>query len=1548
MFHRASRNRRALSLLIVVLMAVSGLFVVALEALPAAQAASCSQTGSVISGNWYITTTQVCSGIMYTVDGSVYIYNGGSLTLQNGGLSFLQDTNHRGRFLTVYGTGSSLTLVNSIVTSQTNAIDPYLYLNISVNGLSSFTMTQGSVLQFPGWFNTSSVGGSPTITLSNSEVTGIPDSALTPLFSSNALVDLNDDAPVIAWSGTNAYLYRSNLSKLFEDPVAAVRNAQPMSLQGSSHLYAYDTYIGIDYANATTSSGPYIHNTLSLTGSSSAYLYNLTIDLSQSPSSFSQYSSAFSFGDGTSTAYLLRWLHVTVTDAAGNPVGNAGIWSRLSPTPTTATYPETGSPTPSSTTLAYLGGKTSGNWNLTGSNGQVLIPQWTDTLNQASAPNAYSFGSFTETAKYLSYSSTGGASFPPYPSLSTDANNEYLTLPLNTAPICPSPVVTWNNLQFSGAVSLSSSVLVTGPVTLTNANVFVEQSATACSYIMVSSTGSLTVTNSVIGSNYPIVLAVAGGQLKVQSGSNLALSANGHPGMLRSNASAQVTVTDSTVNANVALMGAGTTLARDMFLGPDFSVHTTALLKLYDANLNAVQSISLLTDLGSNQSLAIDVRNVTFNQLLTPQLQFSGTQDVQLTNVSLYDPTGTWYLGMIGGSAIVSRYWWVDLNDVDGTGTLLASANATILVQRINPKTLQPVAAPNPVPGDTAYFTANTTWPVSAPLGTVLYRAYQDSWTANGGHTVNDTYVVSGTASVQGTTFYPDSSITTTVTADTVANLRFSTLTPDFSVLSVVVTGDNGLSYLQPLNRAQTITATIHNAGQISVRNVTVDFFSTNVDLNNDGIMDSSVGAYQVAGTLIATVTVPLVPANGNTNASATWTFQGSSATALVISVVVNPPVGAPTGPGAIPETNTHNNIATETVDFFAWPDLAITGPSDVSFPAEAVANNTVYVNVTVHNLGTAAANGATLLIREGSAQVSNAVVFNILAGQAVTLAVAWRPTSPGYHNITVYVLAPNGTQPQTFDYNFANNWYRVQRLVLSQPDLALKSSDYQPLTEPQNTPFAITVHVYNLGQTPVQNTSVAVYLNGNYSTEYGRTTGIAVIHEANVTVQVSGLPTPGVNQTLNIVVNPNHVLVEGGKGFANNYANVTITITPPVGQIILTSPASATTYEPTETISVAGVVRDNTQAGNGIPNLPLTVSVLDSSGNVVLGPFNTQTDANGVFFLGVPLGGNLADGTYTLRVASGTGTGVSSATPSIVIHRNVSFLFTPVPLLGIQWWLFLVILAAVAAIVIGVTLYFKVYGLGKMVECGECGAFIPEDATVCPKCGVEFEKDMAKCSNCQAWIPVDVKQCPECGVEFATGEVEMADYQEKMRLQYDEVVQKFKEDASRQLGRTLSDKEFQEWWRKQPTFLTFEDWLREEEEMRKMGSRPCPVCGTLNSVTATVCHKCGSLMKEEKRPPSGGAAPSGGTAPAAKPAGAPARAPGPGTAATEPQGAPPTAPGAPETVRRVIRKPIAPAPVVQKKVIKRPVAEGEQASTQDGTDQQQSQSGDQKQEDEV
>ena len=497
---------------------------------------------------------------------------------------------------------------------------------------------------------------------------------------------------------------------------------------------------------------------------------------------------------------------------------------------------------------------------------------------------------------------------------------------------------------------------------------------------------------------------------------------------------------------------------------------------------------------------------------------------------------------------------------------------------------------------------------------------------------------------------------------------------------------------------------------------------------------------------------------------------------------------------------------------------------------------------------------------------------------------------------------------------------------VRTGPDLELRSSEYTTRSVIQNQPFTVDAIIHNQGQTTATSVDIAAYLN-NRSQLLVRATVPSVVPNGRVTqtLNIPGLANSGA-QTLLLWVDPDNTINEGGVAQeSNNAVNVSLFVQPPPSGYVAMDIVPDQAIQPGSQMAVTGFVRDANQTG--IAGVVLNVQ-LRQAGNP-LASTSTTTGAEGTFAAILDVPGGLSEGSYQLVVTPSA----SSITPdqrSVKVTVNTPLLNRPLPFLGIPLWLFLVILAAAAAIGIGVTLYIKVFGLGKMVECGECGAFIPEDATSCPKCGVEFEKDMAKCSNCQAWIPVDVKQCPECGVEFATGEVEMADYQEKMRLQYDEVVSKFKEEASRQLGRALSDREFQEWWRKQPTFVTFEDWLREEEEMRKMGSKPCPTCGTLNSVTATVCHKCGSLMREAPRPPSGG----GGGAPpvvqARKTGSPPAEAPaGAAGTAFRPAGAPAAPSGSESIPRRVIRKPAPAQPVVQKKVVKKPMGEGQEGEGQ-------------------
>src|SRR2546425_12726245 len=118
---RAERNGKALSFLIVLTLALGRVFatVVALSAV--ARAGTCDQVGGVIPQTWTITTTQVCTGILYTVDATININSGGSLTLSNGGLSFAKDTAHSSYALNV-NAGGELILNNSIVTTQTNEI----------------------------------------------------------------------------------------------------------------------------------------------------------------------------------------------------------------------------------------------------------------------------------------------------------------------------------------------------------------------------------------------------------------------------------------------------------------------------------------------------------------------------------------------------------------------------------------------------------------------------------------------------------------------------------------------------------------------------------------------------------------------------------------------------------------------------------------------------------------------------------------------------------------------------------------------------------------------------------------------------------------------------------------------------------------------------------------------------------------------------------------------------------------------------------------------------------------------------------------------------------------------------------------------------------------------------------------------------------------------------------------------------------------------------------------------------------------------------------
>src|SRR6266705_3360418 len=270
MSNATERNARALSLLIVWSVALGAL----LALTPAARAGTCDQVGGVITGDWTITNTQVCTGILYSVDGTINVNAGGSLTLTDGGLSFSKDTSHEGYALNV-NAGGELILDNSIVTTQTDSIAPFLRLAFTVSGANSrFAMKNGAILKFPGWFNATSA----TINVTDSKITGFTDSELSGL---GINTDDNNDAPLMAWATTTASVYRSRIERLYEYAGGTPGN---LVLSATSSLYSYDSYIGVDYSNTAG-----VHNEVRVDGTSNAYLYNVTIDRMQDPAAKSDW-----------------------------------------------------------------------------------------------------------------------------------------------------------------------------------------------------------------------------------------------------------------------------------------------------------------------------------------------------------------------------------------------------------------------------------------------------------------------------------------------------------------------------------------------------------------------------------------------------------------------------------------------------------------------------------------------------------------------------------------------------------------------------------------------------------------------------------------------------------------------------------------------------------------------------------------------------------------------------------------------------------------------------------------------------------------------------------------------------------------------------------------------------------------------------------------------------------------------------------------------------------------------------------------------------------
>ncbi len=940
-------------------------------------------------------------------------------------------------------------------------------------------------------------------------------------------------------------------------------------------------------------------------------------------------------------------------------------------------------------------------------------------------------------------------------------------------------------------------------------------------------------------------------------------------------------------------------------------------------NDSTINSYIKATSTGAN------VRLYALNSSLSQPFQyFGGSSKAQFTNV--YTPSVK-----LSGNAELKVYKWLKVYVRDGAGG--PKVGAKVEVKHFLPPQ-------NPIPGSPKN-TGSNGMALFAVLTDIITPTMETSYL---------NYIISAEFNRSGETFTGSDSVSfSSYLIDKTNNIKevsiyLMSLLPDFYVdINSISFWVNTIERLTVgLGEVVTIRATVQNIGTTDSEGVLVRFF---IDLDNDGTMDS--------GELIHESSTSRISADGGTGvATATWTPTDKDVgESRWIRITVDP----------------YNTVLelNEGVDNKAFTDLRIVRPPDLSITdadiyfrnsaGKAVNNATegaiITIDLRINNLGDNPATNVNVSAFEGYPDVNpldgkpdsplpqgvtliaSKIIMSITPG-ATQVLLTWDTTQKeGDH--FVYVFITDATLIDGYhipDQNLQNNHAQKDFLVHAKPDLyvtipspyttniTIMAADGKTiLTEPKIGDSAVLkATVYNGGNVYVSGVTVGFYDGDPQSGGklLGNTTNdIGPKKSTNATLDWI-INAPVGDRELFVWVNRDQRVIESNPN--NNIYSDTFNVQYKDFEIIFTIlPPSKTKEGKTIEIRAKAQFTDTKEP---LPGMTYNITIVRANTLQPYGaPVSGVTSAVGAIFVDIAAPTDAGD--YQIVVEVDYGPTSVSKTHDIQVEAKPSEL---IPL-----WLILLVIIIAVVIVLLVGVALAKFGLGRLVECGECGAFIPEGEKACPKCGAVFETDTAKCSECGAWIPVESKSCPDCGAIFAGLEKEKKDYIERMKVQYQEYVNQYRGEARSNLGREPTDEEFSDWWKANPKYVGFEEWLAREEELRKGRTKPCPSCNTINPESATICFKCGTVFKEEKEeevveqlPP-----PEVPAKMVARPAEERRAAPPtvvPKKVTRPPETIPRTGVKAPPTVvpKKVVRPPEEGKPVVvPKKVVKRPPPEEEQ-----------------------
>jgi RNA polymerase subunit RPABC4/transcription elongation factor Spt4 len=317
----------------------------------------------------------------------------------------------------------------------------------------------------------------------------------------------------------------------------------------------------------------------------------------------------------------------------------------------------------------------------------------------------------------------------------------------------------------------------------------------------------------------------------------------------------------------------------------------------------------------------------------------------------------------------------------------------------------------------------------------------------------------------------------------------------------------------------------------------------------------------------------------------------------------------------------------------------------------------------------------------------------------------------------------------------------------------------------------------------------------------------------------------------------------------------------------------------------------------NGTGDALINVTVISSSG--VRYQLGTASDAAGPVQVAIDPVTSMTPGVYEV-IATAAFNG-ATATVTVADAFTLAGSATPPvspldqkygPFTLLEW--IVIAVAAIAAVLIGLFVLRR-SARGKMVECGECGTPIPESATVCPKCGAEFETEIVRCSRCGSTIPATSEVCPECAAQLL-GDPN-AEKNDPERQGYNDLVERYRAESKRELGDNYNEGAFWDWWKRQGSYVPFSQWkLQQGQGGPRAGMGAPPADAVFNEATASNAAPApATTTVAPPRRPGGGAAPvAASPTPARPPATAPRAAPAPSAPVTPaPASTPAAAPAA-------------------------------------------------------